>query len=124
MASYPYSETFIVNAQAVNGAVVTAYKEESTLGGVPQSYNSVPPNAPDAGPVTTGPSFGAPGAFIIEFPTFEPYWVCIAWEGSYNWAYAPRSRGASNLLSNTATMVSFTPSGITQGAQVLWAAVS
>jgi hypothetical protein len=50
MASYPYSETFIVNAQAVNGAIVTAY--------------------------------------------------------------------------NTATMVSFTPSGITQGAQVRWAAVS
>jgi hypothetical protein len=108
-ASYPFSDTFIVAGAAVNGGVVTGYKAASTLGGLPQSYNSVPPNSPDAGPVTTGLGFGSPGRFIIDFPTYEPYWICITYNGNYNWAYCP---GASIAGANAAYETAFN-SGVT-----------
>lgn len=108
-ASYPFSDTFIVAGSAVNGAVVTGYKAASTLSGLPQSYNSVPPNEPDAGPVTTGLGFGSPGRFVIDFPTYEPYWICITYNGNYNWAYVP---GASIAGAN-ATYATAYNSGVT-----------
>jgi hypothetical protein len=109
-ASYPFSDTFIVAGAAVNGGIVTGYKAASTLGGLPQSYNSVPPNEPDAGPVTTGLGFGSPGRFIIDFPTYEPYWICITYNGNYNWAYCP---GASIAGAN-ATYETSSDSGVSE----------
>jgi hypothetical protein len=91
MASYPYADSFIVAGAAVNGAVVTGYKFASTLSGIAPTYDQTPPNVPDAGPVTTATSFGAPGAFVIDFPTYEAYWVCVAYSGSYNWRFVPQA---------------------------------
>ena len=79
------SDAVVLGNVAYNGASVSAWKASSFVG-VP-AENSAPPGAADAGPVTSGPLWGAEGAFQITVPTSEDYYVGVTIGGVVGWKF-------------------------------------
>ena len=48
-----------------------------------------PPGSPDAGPVTTGPEFGSPGAYTVVVPEAIDYYQRVQYGGVSYWGFVP-----------------------------------
>lgn len=122
MTTFSRAGTFITNDGPINGAIVTGYKRSRFMG-VPAA-DTAPPINPDAGPVTTGPLFGAPGAFILALPTNEDYYFVVHYMGAYYWqlsSFATFSDtdgqtlpGATSYASLSGAGQAASPGGLTQ----------
>jgi hypothetical protein len=84
MTTYPYANSFAIGAQGINGATVTAY-DVSRFSAQPSLNTPVPGGAADAGPVTSGDAFGFDGAFTIELPTTDLFYLSISYSGQIYW---------------------------------------
>ena len=69
----------------VDAATVQAYK--ASRFGTPPTNGTAPPGSPDAGPVTTGPSYGSTGAWQLTVPTDEDYWIALTVSASTSWRF-------------------------------------
>ena len=69
----------------VDGATVQAFK--ASRFGTPPSNGTAPPGGPDAGPTTTGPSYGSTGAWQLTVPTDEDYWVALTVNAATSWRF-------------------------------------
>jgi hypothetical protein len=89
-------DSVTVGAGSYNGASVYAWK--ASRFSVTPAENAAPPGgSADAGPVTSGSSFGAEGAFQITVPTFEQYYCQVVIGATTGWKgpVMPASGGAS-----------------------------
>lgn len=84
MATYTIADSFFLNGVGFNGATVTAWKA-SRFSGVPAENSAPPSGTADAGPVTTGPTYGGEGAFQIAAPTNEDYYVSVVVSTNRYW---------------------------------------
>lgn len=87
------------NGVPVNGATINAYKA-SRFGAVPAENAAAPGGAADAGPVTTGASWGGEGEFQITVPTVENYYLSAASGGLTSWQFYPASGGGGGAVSS------------------------
>ena len=86
-----------------NGAIVDMWAA-SRFATAPGLNSTTPDgNPPDAGPVTTGTSFGGPGAFRLTVPSVQDYYVRVQYGGAVYWSTCPAGSlsggsGASNVI--------------------------
>jgi hypothetical protein len=85
MATFTVAGVALGGTGPVNGAEVSAWKA-SRFASPPAQGAAPPAGSPDAGPVTSGLSFGGVGAFAIAVPTAESYWLQVAYGGVNNWS--------------------------------------
>lgn len=83
---FTISDYFTANNQDPDGATVLAYRVFRF--DTPPVQNSAPPGGgADAGPVVTSKAFGGPGAFQIDVPTNEDYYVSVLFGGQLYWKF-------------------------------------
>lgn len=102
--------TFITEDGPTNGATVLAYKR-ARFGAFPAADTLPPSGTADAGPVTTGVQYGAPGAYAITLPTNEDYYIVVEYLGSHYW-YLSSEATFDDSNGQTLTLVT-TPGGPT-----------
>ena len=141
MTTYSKSGSFGWAGGGKSGAIVDLWLA-SRFSGPPAENQAPPSGSPDAGPVTTGATFGNPGAYIITgIATLADYYVRIQYGGQTFWGAAPASSlgggtgGVQSVVAGTNVMVDDTdpanpvvsaaatdvpianPTGITYGAE-------
>jgi hypothetical protein len=84
VTTYPYCNALFISGVGVNGASVSAY-DVSRFSTQPSINTPVPGGSADAGPVTTGDSFGYDGAFTIDLPTTDEYYIAVSNDGQIYW---------------------------------------
>jgi fibronectin type III domain protein len=85
--TYTKSGTFGWAGGGKAGAIVDLWAV-SRFSGLPTENQAPPAGAPDAGPVTTGPEFGSPGAFFIaDIPLVQDYYIRIQYAGLTYWGF-------------------------------------
>ena len=67
-----------------NGATVDAWLA-SRFSGTPAENASPPSGSADAGPVTTGVTYGGPGAYTLTLPSVNDYYVRVQYGGNAYW---------------------------------------
>ena len=89
MATYSKSGSFVWAGGGKSGAIVDLWATSRFSN--PPTENSAPPaGGADAGPVTTGTSFGSPGAYTITgIPTVQDYYVRVQYGGNTYWGICP-----------------------------------
>ena len=70
----------------VNGATVYAWKAQR-FSTPPAQDASAPTGSADAGPVTSGITYGGPGQYQIACPTNEAYYIAVQYGGHVYWTY-------------------------------------
>jgi hypothetical protein len=87
MTTYSKTGSFGYAGGGKSGAVVDLWATSRFTG--PPAENQAPPGgSPDAGPVTTGPTFGNPGAWIITgITTIQDYYVRVQYGGNTYWGF-------------------------------------
>lgn len=89
MATYTIAGTFLTSIGPTSGALVDVWKLTRCAGGVLPAMNAASPTgSPDAGPVTSGPTFGGPGSWLVAAPTPEQYAVRAVYNGNTYWSLA------------------------------------
>lgn len=83
MPTYPFSSAFLASGAGVNGLTVNAY-DVSRFGSAPAFAASPPSGSPDA-TAATGTAAGFAGAFTIELPSLDNYYLMIAYGGQNYW---------------------------------------
>src|ERR1039458_6911130 len=85
MPEFTLASSFSTPAGPTDGAIVYAYKASRFAS--PPAVDTTLLASPDAGPVTTGVSFGGPGAVQIAVPTNEDYYLAFSYNGHIYWQY-------------------------------------
>lgn len=70
----------------VNGATCYAWKAQR-FSSPPAQNAASPTGTADAGPVTSGTTYGSPGAYNLACPTNEAYYVAVQYAGNTYWTY-------------------------------------
>jgi len=70
----------------VNGATCNAWKAQR-FSSAPSQDSSAPSGSADAGPVTSGITYGGVGAYSLQCPTNESYYVAIQYGGHTYWQF-------------------------------------
>lgn len=83
MSTFSYSGSFALAGAGVNGATIHAYKG-SRFSSAPALGASPPGGSPDAS-ATTGDTAGFDGAFVVQLPTSEDYYVSVTWLATTYW---------------------------------------
>lgn len=83
MTTFSYAGSFIDSGAGVNGATVSAYKA-SRFSTPPIKDANPPVGAADA-TATTDSDYGSDGAFVLEFPTPESYYIVVTHSGVKYW---------------------------------------
>lgn len=91
--SFPYASVFQASGDGLDGVVVNAW-DAARFASAPGFNANVPTGSPDAS-ATTDPSFGQPGAFTIELPTADEYYLSAAYLGDTFWVGPVRGIGDS-----------------------------
>ena len=90
--SYPYINAFSAAGVGQNGLTVDAW-DASRFGGPPAYNASTPSGSPDAS-ATTGTSAGYDGAFVIDLPTTDEYYLSIVYLTNRYWIGPVQGIGA------------------------------
>src|ERR1039458_6470904 len=83
MPEFTLASSFSTPAGPTDGAIVYAYKASRFAS--PPAVDTTLLASPDAGPVTTGVSFGGPGAVQIAVPTNEDFYLAFSYNGHIYW---------------------------------------
>ena len=104
MTTYSKSGSFGWAGGGKSGAIVDLWLA-SRFSGPPAENQAPPSGSPDAGPVTTGATFGNPGAYIITgIATLADYYVRVQYGGNTYWGGVP----ATSLAGTTGGVQSVT----------------
>lgn len=97
--SFLYSNVFLVDGLGQDGATATAWLLTDVGDAVPAEDTAPPGGSPAAGPVTTDPSFGAPGAFVLTPPAGFQYAIAVQFAGHTYWAGCDATGGGGGVSS-------------------------
>lgn len=86
MATYSIFGTALGPTGPVNGAICNAWKAQR-FSTAPTQDGAAPSGSADAGPVTSGTTYGGVGAYTIACPTNESYYVAVQYNGHTYWSY-------------------------------------
>lgn len=76
----------------------------------PPAENGPPPSGdPDGGPVITDDVFGGPGAFAIDLPLVDDYYVRAVYNGVAYWSSCPAGSISGQEATDVAGFVSYSP---------------
>ena len=86
----------------VNGAVVNLWNASRFPTGTMSLAQdaAAPPGSADAGPVTTGTTYGGPGQWAIAAPLNDAYFVAVTYGGHTYWTYVP-TLGVTDQIATT-----------------------
>src|SRR5208283_4505697 len=70
----------------VNGATVYAWKAQR-FATAPAQNAAAPSGSADAGPVTSGTTYGSVGSYNIACPTNEAYYIAVTYNSITYWTY-------------------------------------
>ena len=106
MTTYSKSGSFGWAGGGKAGAIVDMWLA-SRFSSQPSQNQAPPSGSPDAGPVTTGPEYGNPGAFTVsDIATIADYYIRVQYGGQTYWSAcsandltgAPVASGVSEVL--------------------------
>lgn len=128
VGKFSLSETFQFLGQAVDGAIITAYRQ-GRFSRPPVQGDFPPGGGPDGGPVTSSAAaFGSTGRYIVDVDVIDDYFVAGFFNGTYFWA--PMAAGmifgrpTTDVQINTSTSLvgALNPGNPTPGVSPLAAA--
>lgn len=90
--TFPFASTFQAGGAGVNGLVVGAY-DASRFGGAP-AFDAAPPGGSPDAMATTDNTFGQPGAFVVDLPTTDEYYLTAVYLGHRYWQGPVAGAGA------------------------------
>ena len=88
----------LFGGQTVNGIYVDCYAA-SVFTSAP-SFNAIPPSSGFGASVISGPPYGAPGAYILEPPLSQDYYVRQLYRGDNYWSLGPQNSSGAGSVSS------------------------
>lgn len=120
--TFPYAGSFSIAGVGVNAAAVTAW-DVSRFGSPPALNDAPPVGAPDAS-ATTGPTSGFDGAYVVDLPTTDEYYVLVTYSGVRYWQGPVAGAGAGGGGGGGLPLVEVDTTTTQCGAELSWGSFS